>query len=138
MGALVGGLVLAGVFVVIVLAFSWQSWRRRRGDADAVYVLDEAAAFVHSRLNPPAAARLNRPLVQRILEWQVEYQQVIAPRTGHHSVLGSGDAMEHILARGLERGLTFEPVDIAEVVAADVEYLLSIGAVGAPAEEGQA
>lgn len=135
MGAVVGGLVLAGVLMIIVLAFSWQSWRRRRGDADALYILDEAAAFVHARLSPEAAVRLSRARVQRILEWQIEYQQVIAPRLGHHTVLGSGDAMEHILERGVAQGVDFGPRDLAEVIAADVEYLVSIGAVGAPAEE---
>jgi hypothetical protein len=135
MGAVVGGLLLAGVLVIMVLAFTWQSWHRRRGDADALYVLDEAAAFAHARLSPEARARLSRSWVQHILEWQIEYQQVIAPRDGRPTVLGGGDAMEHVLERAAEQGVALEPLDVAEVMAADVEYLLAIGAVGAPATE---
>ncbi len=82
--------------------------------------------------------RLDRGRVRRMLEWQIEYQQVIAPRRGQRSVVGSGDAIEHILERGAEHGLDFDPVDVAEVIAADVEYLLSIGAVGSPVDEGAA
>jgi hypothetical protein len=44
--------------------------------------------------------------VQRIRR-QIEYQQVIAA-TGHRSVLGSGEAMEHILERGVEQGVMFD------------------------------
>jgi hypothetical protein len=135
MGAVVGGLVLAGVLVIMVLAFSWQAWRGRRGAAAALYVLDEAAAFVHDRLSPEAQGRLSRGRVQRILEWQMEYQQAIGPYHDGPTVLGGGEAMEHILARGVDQGMALEPVDVAEVMAAEVDYLVAIGAVGTPAAE---
>ncbi|HLE39247.1 MAG TPA: hypothetical protein VJA44_06310 [Acidimicrobiia bacterium] len=135
MGVLVGGAILAALLIVMVAVFAWQGGRSRRDDA-AVYVIDDAAAFVHGRLAPPTAARVSRPLVYRVLEWQIEYQQVVAPRAGEHPVIGSGDAIEHVLSRAAERGDVIDPIDVAEIIAADVEYLMEIHAVGAPAEEG--
>lgn len=133
MSALAGGLVLAALLVVMVLAFTWQGWRRRR-DPDPLYVLDDAAGFAHTRLEAPTRGRIDRSTVRRILEWQLEYHQVVAPRTGGTAVVGSGDAISHVLERAAEAGLALEARDVAEVIAADVEYLVSIGAVGAPAE----
>ncbi len=137
MGVLVGGVTLAVVLLVLVVVFAWQGIRTRSDDA-AVYVIDEATAFVHGHLEPITAARVSRSMVRRILEWQIEYQQVVAPREGIHSVVGSGDSMEFVLATAEEHGHLLEPVDVAEIIAADVEYLLSIHAVGTPAHEGPA
>ncbi len=134
MSALVGGSILVLVLGMIVLAFTWQGWRRRR-DADPVYVLDDAARFAHAGLEPATALRVRTSLVRRILEWQIEYQQVVAPRAGQRAILGSGDAIDHILQRAVENEIDVEARDIAEVIAADVDYLVSIGAVGAPADE---
>ncbi|MEK7251691.1 MAG: hypothetical protein AAB198_00350 [Actinomycetota bacterium] len=134
MGVLVGGVVLAVLLVVMVVVFAWQGVRSR-GDDAAVYVIDEAADFVHGRLDPATAARVSRSKVRRILEWQIEYQQVVAPRDGVHSVVGSGDSIEFVLAKAEEHGHPIDPVDVAEIIAADVEYLVAIHAVGAPAEK---
>ncbi len=134
MSAIAGGLVLATVLVVMIVAFTWQGWRRRR-DPDPLYVLDDAAGYAHSRLEAPTRERIDRSVVRRILEWQLEYHQVVAPRTGEVAVVGSGDAISHVLERAAESAMALEARDIAEVIAADVEYLVSIGAVGAPAED---
>ena len=134
MGADIGGVLLAVVLAVIVAAFSWQIWRRRR-DPDPVYVLDDAAGFVYSHLEPSTRTRLDRGLVRRVLEWQLEFNQVIAPRSGEPTVLGSGEAIDHVLQQAAEQGVSVEARDVAEIVAAEVEYLVAIGAVGAPAAE---
>jgi hypothetical protein len=138
MNALVGGAVLGAVLVVIVAAFTWQGGRRFRGSGAVIYAIEDAASFVHARLDPDTATRVSRGLVRRVLEWQIEYQQVVAPRAGEHPVVGSGDAIDHILQRAAEHGDTVDPVDVAEIIAADIEYLMSIHAVGAPAEDGAA
>ncbi|HEX5630057.1 MAG TPA: hypothetical protein VFY15_00210 [Acidimicrobiia bacterium] len=134
MSAIAGGLVLAAVLVVMVLAFTWQGWRRRQ-DPDPLYVLDDAAAYAHARLEAATRQRVDRRDVRRILEWQLEYHQVVAPRTGEVAVVGSGDAISHVLERAAESAMALEARDVAEVIAADVEYLVSIGAVGTPAED---
>jgi hypothetical protein len=134
MGAVSGGVLLVAVLAVIVVAFSWQIWRRRR-DPDPVYVLDDAARFVHSHLEPSTRTRVDRGLVRRVLEWQLEFHQVIAPRSGEPSVLGSGEGIEHVLEQAAKHDVLVEARDVAEIVAAEVEYLVAIGAVGAPAAE---
>ncbi len=136
MNAVVGGVALAAVLVAIVAAFTWQGGRLFRGQGAVIYALDDATRFVHSHLDPATANRVSRGQVRRVLEWQIEYQQVVAPRGGLRSVIGSGDAIEHILQRAGERGDVIDPVDVAEIIAADVEFLLSIHAVGAPAADG--
>ncbi|MBI5156500.1 MAG: hypothetical protein HZA58_00650 [Acidimicrobiia bacterium] len=136
MSALAGGLLLAAVLVAIVAAFLWQGGRRFRDGGAVIYALDDASRFVHGRLDPATRDRVTPGQVRRVLEWQIEYQQVVAPRAGLRPVIGGGDAMEHILERAGERGDTLDPVDVAEIMAADVEYLMSIHAVGAPAEGG--
>lgn len=137
MGVLVGGVTLAVLLLVLVVVFAWQGIRTR-GDDAAVYVIDEAADFVHGQLEATTAERVSRSLVRRVLEWQIEYQQVVAPREGVHSVVGSGDSIEFVLAKTEEHGHLIDPVDVAEIIAADVEYLLAIHAVGTPAQEGTA
>ena len=136
MNAVVGGALLAAVLVGIVAAFTWQGGRRVRGSEAVIYAIEDATRFVHARLDLATAARVTRSQVRRVLEWQLEYQQVVAPRAGLHPVIGSGDAMEHVLQRAAERGDSVDPVDVAEIIAADVEYLMSIHAVGAPADGG--
>lgn len=134
MGAVTGGVVLAAVLALIVLAFSWQIWRRRR-DPDPLYVLDDAARFIHSRLEPSTRTRVDLGLVRRVLEWQLEFHQVISPRSGEPAVLGSGEAIGHVLERAAANEVQVEARDVAEILAAEVEYLVAIGAVGAPAGE---
>src|SRR3989304_5042571 len=128
MGVLVGGAILASWLIGVSPVLAWQGGRSRRDDA-AVYVIDDAAAFVHGRLAPPTAARVSRPLVYRVLEWQIEYQQVVAPRAGEHPVIGSGDAIEHVLSRAAERGDVIDPIDVAEINAPHVGDLMGVYAV---------
>lgn len=128
--------VLFGVLLVIVAALVWQEMRSRRTFDTAVYWLPEATSFVHGRLEPETAARLSEHDVRLILEWGIHYHQVVAPRSeGIKPVLGSGDAMEYILDRGREEDRAYDPLDIAEVMAAEIEYLVEIGAVGTPVED---
>lgn len=136
MDALAGGLVLAALLGIMVAAFMWQGGRRRGGEA-VTYVVADAARFVHARLEPATAARVSPATVRRVLEWQLEYQQVLAPRAGVHPVLGSGEAIEHVLVRADEQGVVVDARDVAEIIAADVEYLVSIEAVGAPAGDAE-
>lgn len=127
---------LGTLFMVILAALAWQGLSGRAGGDSAVYFLEDAAHFVHGALSEGAASRLDRDQVKRLLEWQIEYQQVEAPRThGHTAVIGSGEALEYVLEKAEAAGYGVEPLDVAEVMAAEVDYLLAIGAVGKPVEE---
>lgn len=136
MGAVAAGAILVALLLLVVAGFVLQGSRRGAAQNAAVYLLDDAAVFVHERLSPDAAGRLGVPAVRRILEWQIHWQQVEAPRHGlPRPVVGSGEAMEYVLARSADIGSPLEPLDVAEVMAAEVDYLLSIGAIGTPVGE---
>lgn len=135
MVAVVGGAILVLILLAVVAAFAWQGGKRFRGNEAVVYAIEDATRFVHTHLDPLTATRVTPARVRRILEWQIEYQQVVAPRSGVHPVVGSGDAIEHILEQAAARGIDLDPIDVAEVIAADVEFLMSIRAIGAPVEE---
>jgi hypothetical protein len=130
------GVTLFVVLLVIVAALVWQEMRSRRSFDSAVYWLPEAVPFVRERLEPETAERLSEHDVRLILEWGIHYHQVVAPRTeGTRPVLGSGEAMDYILERGREEDRAYDPFDIADVMAAEIEYLVEIGAVGTPVED---
>jgi hypothetical protein len=134
MGAVAAGAILFAVLLVVVAALIWQE-ARRSSAMEAVYWMPEAVRYVSDRLSPAARERLGSHGVRLVLEWGVHYHQVVAPRDeGRRPILGSGDALDYILARGEENGLAYDPFDIAEVLAAETEYLVEIGAVGGPVE----
>jgi hypothetical protein len=133
MGVVAAGAVLTALLLLIVAVMVWQGARRSPVDEPAEYVFEDATAFVHDRLSGPARDRLDPADVRFLLEAGVEYHQLVAPRDEHrHPVVGSGDSIEYLMERAAESGREFEPLDIAEVIAAETEYLLSIGAIGAP------
>jgi hypothetical protein len=136
MGAVAVGAILFAVLLVIVAALMWQGMHRRVGIDEAVYWVPDAARFVHERLSDGASQRLDQSDVRLMLEWGLHYHQVVAPREeGRRPVVGSGDAMDYILERGEETGRAYDPFDIAEVLTAETEYLVEIGAVGPPVED---
>ncbi|MDP2623396.1 MAG: hypothetical protein Q8Q29_06325 [Actinomycetota bacterium] len=136
MGAVAIGALLVAVLLAIVALMLWQSARRSPLDDPAEYVVGEATGYVYERLSDRALGGIDPDDVRLILEWQLHYHQVVAPReSGTRPVLGSGDSIEYITQRAAEEGRSFDYLDIAEVIAADTEYLVSIGAVGEPVEE---
>jgi hypothetical protein len=136
MGAVAAGAVLVAVLLAIVALMIWQGARRSPLDDSAEYVVGEAAEYVYGRLSDRALEGLDPDDVRLILEWQLHYHQVVAPReSSTRPVLGSGDSIEYITQRAAEVGRSLDYLDIAEVIAADTEYLISIGAVGEPVEE---
>jgi hypothetical protein len=137
MGAVAVGALLFALLLVVLAAMLWQEARSARSAA-AVYFIDDAARFVTERLSPSAAARLQRDDVARILEWGIEEHvaRVGAPGSATAVVLGSGETIEGIMERSeRELGAAYDPVDIAEVIAAESDYLEAIGAVGRAVEE---
>jgi hypothetical protein len=137
MGPVGFGALLAAVLLVLIAALVIQGAVRRRGGDTVAYLVDAAADFVHGHLSSAAASRVDRTAVKQVLEWQIHYQQVVAPRQGEpRPVVGSGEAMDYVLDRAEAARLDIDPVDVAEIMAAEVEYLLTIGAVGPPVTGG--
>jgi hypothetical protein len=129
MGAVAVGALLFAVLLVIVAALVWQE-SGERGRKQRQYLLDEAAEFVFGRLSADAGSRLGIDDVRDLLFWGIEEHQRRA-EAGDLAVYGSGDVLEALMERSRsERGEAHDPVDIAEVIAAETEYLAVIGAVG--------
>ena len=94
---------------------------------------------MHQRLSDRASGSLGSEDVRRILEWNLHFTQAVRPRDPEHpAVIGSGEGIEYVMNRAGALGIAFEPLDIAEVMAVETDYLLQIGAVGPPVEEGRA
>jgi len=136
MGAVAIGALLIAVLLAIVSLMVLQAARRNPVDEPAFYVVGDAARFVHDRLSDRSRATLVLDEVWTILEWQLTVHQVEAPRDGgERPIVGSGDSLEYLMKRAEEAGHPYDVLDLAEVIAADTEYLLSIGAIGEPVEE---
>ena len=138
MGAVAFGAVLVALFLMIVAGLVWQGARRTVMTAHAEYLIPEAVGFIFDRLSDRALDNLEQEDVRRIIEWNLHYRQVIGPRQlGHPPVVGGGDGIEYVMERASAAGIAIDPLDIAEVMAVETDYLLQIGAVGAPVEEDQ-
>ena len=113
----------------------WQSSRRSPITDPAEYDVAEAARYVYDRLSDRALESLDLDDVRLLLEWQIHYHQVVGPRDdGFRPVVGSGDSIEYLMERSVAASVSLDVLDVAEVIAADTEYLVSIGAVGEPVE----
>jgi len=135
MGAVGFGAVLLAVFLVIVAGFVWQGSLRSVVADPAEYLVSEAAEFVYDRLSDRALEGLDPDDVRRILDWNLHFTQVVGPRQlGRLPIIGSGEGIEYVMDRATAAGVVVEPLDIAEVMAIETDYLLAIGAVGGPVE----
>lgn len=136
MGAVAVGALLFAVMLVVVAALLWQE-ARTGSDGETVYVLDDAVDHVMERLGADAATRLGRAGVGRILEWSIDEHvgraAAAAADGGPPPVVGSGETIEAVMERSRrELDEPYDPVDIAEVIVAEGDYLAAIGAIGAP------
>lgn len=138
MGAVAVGALLVALLLAIVAAMVWQESRRIPVSEPAVYLIEEAARFVYGGLEEDTTTRLDLDDVFRILEWGIYWNQVVVHKEQRRrAVVGSGEAIEWIMERSAEElGAAYDPVDIAEVMAREADYLIAIGAVG-PAVEGE-
>lgn len=136
MGAVAVGAILIALLLVVVAALVWQEARRDVVSDPPVYLVEEATRFVYDRLSDAAASHLDLDHVRRILEWGIYYNQIIVARgERRRPIVGSGDAIEFIMERGAAAGIDLDPLHIAEVMAAETDYLVDIGAIGVPVEE---
>jgi hypothetical protein len=134
MGAVAFGAILFAVFLAVVAVMVWQEARRAPDGGPAVYVLDDAAAFIGDRL--PAERSLSNGDIASILEWGLMHKQTIASRRDDAPpVIGGEDSVAYIGEHAADSdGRRYDPDDIATVLAFEAEYLVAIGAVGPPVE----
>lgn len=134
--------VLVAVFlglVAVLLAQEGRS-RRLRGSDPREYVLTDAAAWVWELLSPTTRVVVDRADVLRILEWQVFFLQESVKgirRGGAEVVVGdTPEAVDYVVERCRLQGYDYAPDVVAEVLEHQGSYLVSIGAVAAPAGRG--
>jgi hypothetical protein len=131
---------LVGVFLVVVALLVWQEAKRRPSYQPLEYVIEDAVKHVSSRLGE--GSRLDRADVRRILEWEVFYLQGLAQEDRHRSVetvAGGHQASIEYIAGEIEacHGMAYSHGDIEEVLRLEADYLMAIGAVGDPVEQGE-
>ena len=135
MSALVTGALLAAAVAAAAAFIALRESRRRRSVSEPLYVIREAVAFALRTMEPSARERLGKAGVGRILEWSAHYLQGLAVpaarRRGLRVVAGGAEgAISYIRESLLKKGFDYAPEDIAAVLAAEAQYLVSIGAVG--------
>lgn len=134
MGAVAFGAILFAVFLAVIALMVWQEARRAPEGGSAVYVLDNAAAFIVERL--PAERALSVGDIRSILEWGLLHKQTVASRRDDAPpVIGGEDSVIYISEHATDSdGRRYDAGDIAAVLACETEYLVAIGAVGPPVE----
>ena len=129
---------LVAVLLAVIGALVWQE-ARSRGTHDApVYVVEDAVGHIMEGLAPDSELRTSD--VRRIVEWEVYQLQGLAQPSRRRPVDviagGTDQTVSYIVDQIAERhGVTYAPVQVAEVLALEAEYLQSIGAVGGPVSE---
>lgn len=119
------------LLLALALAVAWQE-RRRALDRTVTYGVEESIEFVRARLGAEARAALGDGDVRRILEWSIRYLQDPAVREGGDEppVAGGFEAAHYIQDRAFEMGFSYDGELVGEVLAAQVEFLAALGAVG--------
>lgn len=128
--------VLAALLLGMLALLVWQEGRTRAFDTVPEYVIDELEDYVGARLDAETAARLGAVGVERIVNWELRYLQRDG---GEGAVAGGTDAsVAYIIDRIAQfHGVSYSQADVQAVLALEAEYLLSVGAIGAPvATEG--
>jgi hypothetical protein len=138
--AVIVGALLLAVFLVVIAAMVWQEAKRRSAAGPLIYSIDDAVAFALESLDDEVRIRLGRAGVRRILEWEVHYLQGLADGKRDREVAvvagGHAAAVEYIGEQiGRRHGMKYDDADIREVLACEARYLVTIGAVGEPAED---
>jgi hypothetical protein len=136
--ALYLGAVLFGVFLIIVAVMAWQEARSRGFEGGPVFVVEDAVDFVTGRLDDPAASRLRKTDVRRIVEYEVHHLHGLAQDSRRQVVdvvAGGTEGSVGWIVEEIHRrhGVSYAREDVHEVLRLEAAYLMSIGAVGDPA-----
>lgn len=133
--------ILGAVFLGVVAALLWQEAKKRTFDDGPAYVIEDAVAFIVSRLDEETSSRLAPSDVRRIIEWEVYYLQGLAQDDRRNPVEtvagGAPAAVEYIAGEIAARHkVTYAHEDIRRVLHLEAQYLVAIGAVGDQVSDG--
>ena len=113
----------------------------------AVLEVDDAVDWIADRLPDEAAGQLSRDDVVDVVGWYLESFAEVGLAASHGQELGDGalsddaegrvvapldDALDHVVARGLERRDPLNAVAVAMVADLLGTYLEAMGAIGRP------
>ena len=116
----------------------------------AVLEVDDAVDWIADRLPDEAAGQLSRDDVVDVVGWYLESFAEVGLAASHGQELGDGalsddagdaegrvvapldDALDHVVARGLERRDPLSAVSVAMVADLLGTYLAAMGAIGGP------
>lgn len=131
------------LFLVLAAVMVIQEARKRGSSQEPEYVMNDAVRFIGRRLRGAGLEHIDEADVRSILEWEVFHLQDLARRAPDGGVDivvgGSEEAVEFVLGKTAVDGETRHTADeVRLVMALEAEYLVSIGAVGAPAQEERA
>jgi hypothetical protein len=140
-GFLVFGLVVAIAAFLVVR----EAGRIGADPPAALFDPEDAFEWVVEHLADDAAATLTPDDVRRILDVQLEYFQQAGisgnggnGATGSPAVIGSAAQVQYILDRTAATGEPFLPEQVHAVVETQLSYLRAVGAIGPPADPGEA
>jgi hypothetical protein len=143
--------IAAGAFAVLAIAWfavSMVTARLAATPSVAVFDIEEATARLAEQLPDRVAARLSHDDVRVLLRWQLTYFRERgvasyggvdraaerAARMNRAVVADEDDVVDELLRRCRGEGIDADAVDIVCVVDLTVDYLVDIGAVGAPVD----
>ncbi len=128
------------VTVLLVGAVAWFAVRRSTvflaaREPSVLFEVDEAIEFVASALPAEVAARLSYEDVEALLGWHLVH---LAGRRDEAEVDIADDRAVADLLRAAEgEGRDITAADVRAVLAAEVEYLVAVGAVGPDADAAE-
>jgi hypothetical protein len=143
--------IAAGAVAVLAIAWfavSMVTARLAATPSVAVFDIEEATTRLADQLPDRVAARLSHDDVRVLLRWQLTYFRERgvasyggvdraaerAARMNRAVVADEDDVVDELLRRCRNEGIDADEVDIVCVVDLTVEYLVDIGAVGAPVD----
>lgn len=144
--AVVVGFVVFGLVVAIAAVFVIrEAGRIARKPPPALFDADDAYDWVVEHLPDDVAATLTPDDVRRILGFQTEFfeRTGVAGNGGASNangpvLVGGPEEVDDIVGRAAATGEAYLPEQVEGVVQTQLDYLRSIGAIGPPADPGDA
>jgi hypothetical protein len=141
--------VLVAALVATAATVTRQSERRRpplRRHAHQRRAVDQdvVASWVTRHLPFEVSERLSRQDVRQIIDWNLEFFRSRTTSGNGHSasveapiVVAGAETVDYVLGRADATGTSYTPAQVHAVLAAQMRYLESIGAMGeGPPESG--
>jgi hypothetical protein len=143
--------IAAGTVAVLAIAWfavSMVTARLAATPSVAVFDIEEATARLADQLPDRVTSRLSHDDVRVLLRWQLTYFRERgvasyggvdraaerAARMNRAVVADEDDMVDEMLRRCRNEGIDADEVDIVCVVDSTVDYLVAIGAIGAPVD----